>query len=78
MAPKRAFAPGANDDEAGNSRRITRALRAAGHRGGLYIGDAGRVGAALMAPAPLVPKTEEDDDPDMRAALAPSIAEEEA
>ncbi|KAK1681145.1 hypothetical protein QYE76_041993 [Lolium multiflorum] len=53
-------------------------LRFADHRGGLYIGDAGRVGATLAQPAPLVPKPEEGDDPDMRAALALSIAEEEA
>jgi hypothetical protein len=76
MAPKRAFAPGANDDEAGSSRRIPPALRAAGHCGGLYIGDAGRVTATLTQPA--VPKPEEDDNPDMCAALALSIAEEEA
>jgi hypothetical protein len=47
MAPKRAFAPGANDDDAGSSRRIAPALRAARHRGGLNIEDAGRGVAAL-------------------------------
>ncbi|KAK1686515.1 hypothetical protein QYE76_047363 [Lolium multiflorum] len=42
MAPKRAFAPGANGDEAGSIRRIAPALRVVVHRGGLYIGDVGR------------------------------------
>jgi hypothetical protein len=32
----------------------------------------------LAQPAPLVPNTEDDDDRDMRAALALSNAEEEA
>jgi hypothetical protein len=76
MAPNRAFAPGANDDEAGSSRRIAPALRAACHHGGLYIEDAVRVVAALAQPARPVPKPEEDDGPDMRAALAASLAEE--
>jgi hypothetical protein len=68
MASKRAFAPGTNDDKAGSSRRIA--------GGGLYIGDAGRVGVALAQLAPLVPKPEEGDGPDLHAALALSIAEE--
>jgi hypothetical protein len=32
----------------------------------------------LAQPAPLLPKREEEDDPDMRAALAMSAEEEEA
>jgi hypothetical protein len=78
LAPKRAFAPGANDEEAGSSRRIVPALRAACHRDGLYIEDAGRGAAALAQPVPPVPKLEEDDGPDMCVALAASLAEEKA
>lgn len=78
MTPKRAFAPGANDNEANSSRRVAPALRAARHRGGLQNEDAGRIAAALAQPAPPMPKPEEDDDPDMLAALAVSLTEEEA
>nr|XP_051202193.1 uncharacterized protein LOC127315779 [Lolium perenne] len=47
---------------------------------GIYKGhtEAARVGTALAQPAPLMPKPEDDDDPDMRAALVLSAAEEEA
>ncbi|KAK1611817.1 hypothetical protein QYE76_035490 [Lolium multiflorum] len=78
MAPKRWFAPGANDGEASSSHRAPPALRAGGNRGGLRIGEAARVGVALGQPVPLLlPKPEEEEDPDMRAALALSAAEED-
>ncbi|KAK1608443.1 hypothetical protein QYE76_032116 [Lolium multiflorum] len=77
MALKRAFAPGGNDDEAGKSRRIAPALRAARQHGGLHIQDAGQVVVALAQSAP-VPKPEEEEDPDLRAALAVSLEEEAA
>jgi hypothetical protein len=78
MASKRAFVPGANDGEASSSRRPPPALGAGGHRGGLYISEAVRVGAALAQPTSLLPKPEEKDDPEMRAAMALSKEEDEA
>jgi hypothetical protein len=80
MAPKRWFSLGANDDEASSSHRPLAALRAGGNRGGLHIGEAARGGAALPQPAPLLlqPKPESsEEDPDFRAALLISAAEED-
>nr|XP_051196810.1 uncharacterized protein LOC127310155 [Lolium perenne] len=82
MAPKRRFAPGTNDGEASSSRRPPPTLRAGGNRSGLHIGEAGCGGSALaqLAPLLLLPKPEspEEEDPDLRAALALSATEEEA
>lgn len=82
MAPKRRFAPGANDDEASSSRHRPPALRpSGGNQRGLHIGEAARGGAALPQPPPLLlePKPESsEEDPDLRAAVMISAAEEEA
>jgi hypothetical protein len=72
MAPKRPFAAGANDDEAGSSRQITPARRASYHHGGLYIHNACQVAAAVAQSAP-VTKPDEDDEAELRAALAASL-----
>jgi hypothetical protein len=68
------FRSGANDGEASSSRCPPPALRAGGHCGDIYIGEAAHVGAALAQPAPLLPKPEEEDDPEMRTAMALSKA----